>query len=149
MSVCVQQRLKERMKEREQERKQRQIESKKRQEEAIKQALGTTDEQWKVIKPMLEKVQDLSEISISLLFYGSGSMSGQMSGSASGQRSNTNKKGTGGYGGGYGGGSSGGSTRNTPSKPNNKKTYSTIQHGWKWYKPSDRKAPGKLTKLSL
>lgn len=151
IQIKIQQRLKERMKEREQEREQRQIESKKRQEEAIKQALGATDEQWKVIKPRLEKVQDLSEISISLLFYGSGSASGQMSGSASGQisgsasgqRSNTNNKGTGAYGGGYGGGSSGGSTRNTPSKPNIIKTYSD---GWKWYKPSDRKAPGKLTK---
>jgi hypothetical protein len=140
--IELQHRLKEQMKEREQNREQRQIESKKRQEEAIKQALGATDEQWKVIKPRLEKVQDLSEISISLLFYGSGSASGQMSGSTSGQRSNTNKKGTGAY----GGGSSGGSIRNTPSKPNNKKTYSTIQYGWKWYKPSDRKAPDKLTK---
>jgi hypothetical protein len=136
--IELQKRLKEQMKEREQEREQRQIESKKRQEEAIKQALGATDEQWKVIKPRLEKVQDLSEISISLRFYAYGSGTGQMSGSATGQMSNTNKKGTGGFGG-------GGSTRNTPSKPNNKKTYSTIQHGWKWYKPSDRKTPGKLT----
>jgi len=60
---------------------------------------------------------------------------------AQAKMSNTNKRGTGAY----GSGSSGIITRNTPSKPNNKKIYS-IQYGWKWYKPSDRKAPGKLTK---
>ncbi|MBC8471394.1 MAG: hypothetical protein H8D56_18190 [Planctomycetes bacterium] len=124
---------KQRMKEREQTREQRQRESKKRQEEAIKQALGATDEQWKVIKPRLEKVQNLkrqSDLSISLLISGSSS--------GSGESSTRNQRGTGAYAG-------GGSARNTPSGPNNKEKYSS-QYGWKWYKPWDRKAPGKLTK---
>ena len=128
---------KQRMKEREQTREQRQRESKKRQEEAIKQALGATDEQWKVIKPRLEKVQNLkrqSDLSISLLISGSSS--------GSGESSTRNQRGTGAY---AGGGSNGGSTRNIPSQPNNKETYSS-QHGWKWYKPWDSKAPGNLTK---
>jgi hypothetical protein len=124
---------KQRMKEREQNREQRQIESKKLQEEAIKQALGATDEQWRVIKPRLEKVQNLtrqSDLSISLLISGSSS--------GSGKSSTRNQRGTGGSGG-------GGSARNTPSKPNTKETYSS-QYGWKWYKPWDSKTPGKLTK---
>jgi len=71
--IEIQQRVKQRIKEHEQNREQRQ-------EESIKQALGATDEQWKIIKLRLEKVQNLareSEISISLLFYGSASGSGQ------------------------------------------------------------------------
>ena len=135
--IETQQWHKQRMKEREQNRGQRQRESKKRQEEAIKQALGANAEQWKVIKPRLEKVQNLarqSEISISLLIHGSGS--------GSSRQSNTSKSGAGAS---VGSGSSGIITRTTPSKPNNKETYSS-QHGWKWYKPSDRKASGKLTK---
>jgi hypothetical protein len=125
------------MKEREQNRGQRQRESKKRQEEAIRQALGATAEQWKIIKPRLEKVQNLarqSEISISILIHGSGS--------GSSQQSTTSKSGAGAS---VGAGSSGRRTRTAPSKPNNKEQYS-IQSSWKWYKPSDRKAPGKLTK---
>ena len=122
----------QRMKELEQTRRQRQIESKKRQEEAIRQALGATVEQWKIIKPRLEKVQNLLEISISLLSYGTGMASGEMS--------TQKQRGTGGYGGG-----GGRSTRAAPSKPNDKETY-THQYSWKWYKPSDHKASDKLTK---
>jgi len=137
IQIKIQQRLKEQEKEREQNRKQRQIESKRRQEEAIKQALGATEEQWEVIKPRLEKVQNLkreSEISISLLSYGTASASSRIS--------NTSKSGAGAS---FGGGSGGTSTRTAPLKPNNKEIHS-IQYGWKWYKPSDQKDPDKLTK---
>jgi len=126
-------RHKQYIKEREQNREQRQRDSKKRQEEAIKQALGATDEQWKVIKPRLEKVQNLtrqSYLSISLLISGSSS--------GSGESSIRNQRGTGAYAG-------GGSARNTPSRPNNKETYSS-RYTWKWYKPWDSKARGNLTK---
>jgi Spy/CpxP family protein refolding chaperone len=139
IQIKIQQRLKEQKKEREQNRVQTKRESKKRLEEAIRQALGATAEQWKVIKPRLEKVQDLSEISISLLFYGSASGYGR--GSGSGQRSTTNQRGSGAY---AGGRSSGGNTRTAPSKPD--KEILSREYGWKWYKPSDRKAPDKLTK---
>ena len=128
-----QQRHMQRMKEREETRGQRQRESKKRQEEAIKQAIGATAKQWKVIKPRLEKVQNLarqSEISISLLISGSSS--------GSGESSTRNQRGTGTYAG-------GGSARNAPSRPNNKETYSS-QYTWKWYKPWGSKARGNLTK---
>jgi len=123
----------QRMKEREQNRGQRQRESKKRQEEAIKQALGATEEQWKVIKPRLEKVQNLarqSDLSISLLISGSSS--------GSGESSTRNQRGTGAY-------SGSGSERNTPSRPNNKETYSS-RYIWKWYKAWDSKARDNLTK---
>jgi len=134
IQIKIQQRLKEQEKEPEQNQEQRRIELKRRQEEAIKQALGATDEQWEIIKPRLEKVQNLTEISISLLSYGTASGSASMS--------NTSKSGAGAY---VGGGSVGTNTRTAPSKPNNKETYS-VKYGWKWHKPSDRKAPGELTK---
>jgi hypothetical protein len=132
--IEIQRRIKEQMKEREKNREKNQRESKKRQEEAIRQALSATDEQWKVIKPKLEKVQNLAEISISLLSYGTASGSASMS--------NTSKSGAGAS---VSGGNVGTSTRTAPLKPNNKETYS-VKYGWKWYKPSDRKAPGELTK---
>jgi len=132
--IETQQWLKQRTKEREQNRGQRQRDSKKRQEEAIKQALGATDEQWKVIKPKLEKVKNLTDYSISLISFGSSS--------GSGESSTRNQRGTGGY---VGRGSGGTNTSRIPPEPNNKETFSS-KHGWKLLKPSDRKAASKLTK---
>lgn len=131
--IEAQKRHKQYIKKREQNRGQRKRELKKRQEEAIKQALGASAEQWNVIKPRLEKVQNLtrqSVLSISLLISGSSS--------GSGESSVTNQRGTGAYAG-------GGSARNKPSSPNNKETYSS-QYTWKWYKPWGSKARGNLTK---
>lgn len=128
-------RLMQRKKEREQNREQRQRDSQKRQERAMKEALGATEEQWKVIKPRLEKVQNLARqanISISLLSYSTGS--------GSSRQSISDRRGTG-----YGGGSSGVNVRTAPSKPGNEETYSSSQSGWRWYKPSERKAPSELT----
>jgi len=133
----TQQRLKQRIKEREQNREQRQRDSQKRQEQSMKEALGVTEEQWKLIKPRLEKVQNLARqanISISLLSYGTGS--------GSGRRSSSNRGRTGGYG---GGGGSSVNVRTAPSKPSNEEKYSSSQSGWRWYRPSERKAPDKLT----
>jgi len=130
-----QQRLMQRKKEREQNREQRQRDSQKRQERAIKEALGATEEQWKVIKPRLEKVQNLARqanISISLLSYSTGS--------GSSRKSISDRRVTG-----YGGGSSGVNVRTAPSKPGNEETYSSSQSGWRWYKPSERKTPSELT----
>jgi len=131
----TQQRLMQRKKEREQNREQRQRDSQKRQERAMKEALGATEEQWKIIKPKLERVQNLARqanISISLLSYGAGS--------GSSRQSISDRRGTG-----YGGGSSGVNVRTAPSKPGNEETYSSSQSGWRWYKPSERKAPSELT----
>ena len=134
----TQQRLMQRKKEREQNRGQRQRDSQKRQEQSVKEALGATEGQWKLIKPRLEKVQNIARqanISISLLSYGTGS--------GSGRQSSSDRRGTGrGYG---GGGSSSINVRTAPSKPSNEEKHSSIQSGWRWYRPSERKAPDKLT----
>jgi hypothetical protein len=124
----------QRMKDREQNRVQRQRESKKRQDEAIRQALGSTPEQWKIIKPRLEKVKNLTDYSISIITFGGSSGSGE-------QRTST-QRGTGGY---AGRGIGGTNTSRVPPGPNNKEEFSS-NYGWKLLKPSDRKAASRLTK---
>jgi len=101
----------------------------------MKEALGATEEQWKIIKPKLERVQSLARqagISISLLSYGTSSGSGRQSISDR-------------IGNGHGGGNSGVNVRTAPSKPGDEETYSSSQSSWRWYKPSERKAPSELT----
>jgi len=132
--IETQQRYEQRMKEREQTRGQRQRESKKRQEEAIRQALGATPEQWKIIKPRLEKVKNLTDYSISIITFGGSSGSGE-------QRTSI-QRGTGEY---AGRGIGGTNTSRVPPGPNNKEEFSS-NYGWKLLKPSDRKAAGRLTK---
>ena len=144
----------QREKELEQQRKKRQKDFVRFKEETMKKAIGATAEQWKLIKPKFEKVRDLAgraNVSIGTVSYGSG-------GSSSGG-SSSSAKGTGGYklytggssgggGSGYavGGGSGGGySVSGGSSGVRSGNTNNQSQYGWKWSRPSQRKAPGELT----
>jgi hypothetical protein len=63
----IQQRQMQNKKEIEQQRKQSRIESEKRIAESMRQALGATEQQWKTIKPRLDKVKYLSrQVKISM-----------------------------------------------------------------------------------
>jgi hypothetical protein len=111
------------------------------QDELMIQALGATQEQWKAIKPKLNKVRELTSranvsISIRLMGVGRSSMGG-------GGSSVAGKKGSGRMSGsrsGYGYGSS--SSRGTavpPKDTNSKMTGSRINYSWGWVRPSQHK----------
>jgi hypothetical protein len=125
-------------------------------EEATKQALVVTEQQWEIIKPRLEKVKTLLEqasVKIGVFSYsagGSAGSGGSDSGGSSGGGSAF------GYGSGSGGSGSGGrsyrgtSTRLQPSEngvSNTKESepQSWEQHGWRWGRPSSRKKSSELT----
>jgi hypothetical protein len=120
-------------------------------EEAIKQALVVTEQQWEIIKPKFEKVETLLEqarINIGVFSYSAGgsagsggSVSGGSSGggSAFGYGSGGGSSGFGGSSGGYRT-SEGGGSNTRGSEPQNWE-----EHGWRWGRPSSRKKSSELT----
>lgn len=148
------QRREQRRVERENKLRQVRKEAGKRSDESIKQALGATEEQWKVIEPKFKKVRTImheARVSIAPVSYAAG-------GSSSGGGKSSYREGTGRYGGAAGGSASAGGSagaggsggvggRWTPLKDtNSEETRSWNQSGWKWLRPSANKSPGKLTK---
>jgi flagellar motor switch/type III secretory pathway protein FliN len=128
----------ERMRQKEQTREERKRDRVKRKEQSMKEALGATDEQWKAIKPRLEKVQYLArqmDISISIF--------SQTAASGSGSIENSGRREVGSL---YGRNrSSNRNIRKAPLKPNNVEKSSRSQFSWKWYKPWEKKARDELT----
>lgn len=144
----------------------RKKEAKQRSLDAKRQAIGATEEQWKIIEPRFKKVQAVgskSSMSIGQIIYG-GSAASSSGGSSS-------ARGAGGYraagaGGGASGGYSAGATgargragARVPSgrvrSPNRRTSAPASQRrdgqvrsswNWAWSKPSQRKSPDKLTK---
>ena len=117
----------------EQNREQRRIESKKRQDQAMKEALEATDGQWKLIKPRLERVQELArlaDVSVGMFTRGAGSSGGAGGFSGGG--------GTGRY---SGGASSGSSSRRTTSESKSEGSSDSAQFASGWSRPSERKPP--------
>ncbi len=107
---------------------------------AIRMALGVTEQQWKIIKPHFDKVEDLmaeARIGIGVIAFGGSSMSGG-GGSAGGSGGFS----SGGFGGSSaGGGSSGGfSTGSQNQGPYNQTTRKEqTRLNWQWARPSERK----------
>lgn len=113
-------------------------------DESMKEALEVTDQQWKVIKPKLEKVRELrsrASTSIRMVFSAVGlGVSKGFGGGGYGFG------GGGGFGGGsIAGGSSGQSTAMTVKDSNPGVNVSPGQYGWQWLRPSERKGSGELT----
>ena len=109
-------------------------------DEAYREALGADDNQWKIIKPRLERVKQLANTpSIGITVYGggSGTSGSRGGGSSSGYRFSTPV-------GGQGGGSSGGGPYQGVAGPT-KKTVGNISMGWMWRRPSLGKNPEQLT----
>ena len=160
-----------------QRRQQRQVEREKqlrqvratagsRSEETLKQSIGATEEQWKVIWPKFKKVQVLmheARVSITPFTYATGGSSGR--GSRTSYREGIGPEGGTAGGGGrvgaIGGEGSRGSegvvgeagrrgrppSEQTPPKDSSKEEIRNWkQSGWKWSRPSERKSRGKLTK---
>jgi hypothetical protein len=100
-------------------------------EQSIKGAVGATDEQWKVIKPRLEKVKQLRQEACMVINTGGGSSSGGSSrGSPQGRIERSPRTGGGGSGGGafIGGEKTGGGASETTKDG----IYSWMK--WKWGK---------------
>jgi hypothetical protein len=114
----------------EQNQGQRQIETKKCQEQAMKEALKATDEQWKLIKPRLERVKELvrlSEVSLGIYTHGVASAGG-----------------AGGFSGGGGGTSDSGSSRGAATESKNESSRGSFQFASGWSRPSYRKSPEEM-----
>lgn len=129
-----QQRKIQREKQQEQWEKRMRSESAKRAAESMKQALRATEQQWKVIKPRLDKVEYLaSQARVSIVphsyrrsrRYG-GSRNSAGAGGSAGSGANINEK-------------------TETSKPNNRQPVTKIEEGWKWSRPWESKAPSELT----
>jgi len=118
----------------EQMKKRMRSESAKRAAESMRQALSATEQQWKVIKPRLEKVKYLtSQARLSIVphsyrrsrRYG-GSQNSAGAGGSAGSEANING-------------------RTETSEPNNRQPSTRIEEGWEWSRPWENKAPGELT----
>ncbi len=131
-----------------------------RSDEAIKQALGATEEQWKVIKPKFKKVQTFmneARVSIAPVSYGfgggagaggrirAGGRAGGGFGGSAGGRGGAGGGGGFGAGAGAGGRAGGGRTRQSENI-NSEETRSWSRYGWRWSKPSASKNPARLTR---
>lgn len=128
-------------------------------DEAIRTALGASEEQWKTIYPKFSRVRDLVQQSqygiriVTFSAFGGSGGSVQTSGGDSGPSGRTGgtKGGVsgGGWGGGAGGGSSGviigGKEWNPTGDPNESGTGSWSKSGWKWTRPSDNKKSGDMS----
>ena len=133
-----QQRLREwqRMNEqrREQIEKRMRSESAKRAAESMRQALRATEQQWKVIKPRLDKVKYLaSQARLSIVPH-----SYRRSRSYGGGRNSAGAGRTAGSGANVKG-------RTETSMPNNRQPATRIEEGWEWSRPWENKAPSELT----
>ncbi len=128
-------------------------------DEAIRTALGASEEQWKTIYPKFSRVRDLvqqSQCNIRIVTFSAFGGSGgtvQTSGSNSGPAGRTvgsqsNISG-GGWGGGAGGGSSGviinGKEWNPTEDPNGMSAGSWSKSGWKWTRPSEKKKADEMS----
>jgi hypothetical protein len=126
----------QRVREFEQNREKRRIERKKRQEQAMKEALKATDEQWKLIKPRLERVKELAHFSsVSVGMFAGGA------GGASGGSSYSSSTGTGGYAGGTSGGRSPGEVT---SESKNEGASGSAKFVSGWSRPYERKSPSEM-----
>ena len=128
-------------------------------DEAIRTALGISEEQWKTIYPKFNRVRDLAQQAkygitiVTFNAFGGSGGSVQTSGSDSGRPvrgGGTRRSASGGTGGGFvsGGGSSGvivnGKEWNSTEDPNESGTGSWSKSGWKWTRPSDNKKTGEM-----
>jgi len=140
---------------------QKQIDPDNAQDESMKQALEATEQQWKIIKPKIEKVRDLrsqANVYIRIVYTASGS-SGSVKGFGIGGFGSGGFGGSSGFGGGGGvvgggtvrkGDTAGGNTNSSDTvmpldDTNSHKPNSPSQLGWQWLRPSQRKSAGKLT----
>ena len=121
--------------------------------EALKRAIGATDQQWAVIFPKLDRVRTLvkdARSGILTVTYSSGTSSGGNA-SASGPTPGANQGGGGTAGGtanaegGATAGTTGGGNWNPLSSTEDKQTNTRTQSGWKWARPSDSKGRDRLT----
>lgn len=139
----------------------------KRSDESIKQALGATEDQWKVIEPKFKKVRStMREARVSIApmsFTAAGSagsargvgIAGGSTGGSAGAGGGSwggagGSSGAGGSAGGFGISSAGGRSRAGSGQMSSKETYSEEtrswnQSGWKWLKPSESKSPSEMT----
>jgi len=129
----------------------------KSEKESMEQVLRATEEQWKAIKPKLNKVRELTSranVSIRLMCVGVGGGGSGMGGSSvtvnngfgRGSMSGTGFAGSGGVDGGelvQKRGSTGGSSSRGTATPfkdtNSDATVSRIDGGWRWLRPSQHK----------
>ncbi|MBM4025291.1 MAG: hypothetical protein FJ280_07780 [Planctomycetes bacterium] len=120
-------------------------------DEAYREAVGATAEQWRTIKPRFERARQLANtpaIRIGIYsFGGSGSYSTTSSAQGSGQGRGTGSSGQhsasafGGGGSAGGSGFAGGGGGSVPAK----KTVGDLNLGWQWGRPSLNKGPDTLT----
>jgi hypothetical protein len=127
-------------------------------EEAIKQALVATEQQWKIIKPKFEKVKTLLEqvrVNIGVFSYSAGGGAGSGGSSGGGSGGGGSGGGSSGFGGSSGGASGGRSYRGANagyrtsggggSNTRGSEPQSWEEHGWRWSRPSSRKKLSELT----
>jgi hypothetical protein len=120
-------------------------------DQAYQEAIGADENQWKTIKPRLERVKKLrNSPSISISVYGGGASSGGGSGGSSGTYSSGG--GYGGFGGssGYGGYSGvgpavGGAGSHQGTDRPVKAQVGDMNMGWTWQRPSSVKTNDLLT----
>jgi len=118
--------------------KKQQIGLAKSEKELMKQVLRATEEQWKAIKPTLDKVRKFrnrANVSIKLMSYGS--MSGSMSGGSFAVKKGSGRGSMSGSMSGFG--SSRGGTATPFKDTNSDATVSRIDLGWRWLRPSQNK----------
>ncbi len=119
----------------------KQIDPAKSEKELMKQILRATEEQWKAIKPRLDKVRELrslANVSIELMCYGGAGGSMRMSGSSVAVNNGFGRGSMSGTG--YGSSSRG---MAMPLKDTNSDA-SSIRYGWRWFRPSQHKDPENL-----